>query len=132
MKTLTQRTARELGPVLNRLKHEHLPALRALAADLPALARRRSRSVSGSAASGAAATGALAIGTLAVGALAIGALAIGALAVGRLSIRKARVRSLTVDELTVGTLRIRGTSTAGAALPIDLKADKSPESVVGS
>ena len=126
MKKLTERTARELRPVLTRLKHEHLPALRALAADLPAIARRpRPHSAS-------AALGAAALGTLAIGALAIGALAIGALAVGRLSIRKARIRSLTVDELTVGTLRIRGTSTAGAALPIDLKADKSPESVVGS
>ena len=127
MNTMTQRTARELGPVLNRLKHEHLPALRALAADLPALAGRRSRPLSGSAALGAGA-----LGTLAIGALALGALAIGALAVGRLSIRKARVRSLTVDELTVGTLRIRGTSTAGGVLPIDSKANKSPESVVGS
>ncbi len=105
-------TARELRPVLNRLRSEHLPALRTLVADHPPVTTRRRARLSP-----ATALGATALGAAALGALAIGALAIGALVVGRLTIRKARVRSLEVDELKVRSLRIDHMSSVARGAP---------------
>ena len=112
--------AKQLEPVLNRLKHEHLPVLRRLAADrLPALTPRRAPLSVPSAALGAAA----------LGALAFGALAIGALAVGRVMVGKARFRRLYVDQLTVRSLYVGNGSAPAQPAP---EGTPSRDSVIGA
>lgn len=102
------RKARDLEPLLTRLK-EDVPALRRAASErlpsLPSLAPRARPPLAG------------ALGAVALGALAFGALAIGALAVGRLAIGKARLRRLHVDRLTVDSLEVRSRSAVAANPP---------------